>query len=372
MSLTQYTTTGQYPIGQLGANSMSLNVQLTGGALTATYQIQTADGTVIGSAISLTDGSLHGFQVNGVPTPVDMTQPMYLNITALGTGTTLTATLYADGPGADLTLLEKIAALGATAAAPQFVVDAYQAPATTTWNSSTAANTVLSQNTAGFDGTGVTLIGTGTLTGGTIVFEIFDGASWLPTKINRLNTYQGDASYPMASLSGGLTQAWQADVAPFSQFRVRLSAQITGAGSVLVTMVSSSAPIIGPVTVGIDPTSNLPAGAPTTPYNVAWPGNTTPVQVKASSGNVYSAQVTNNATSARSFKIYDTSSAPTVGTTVPKLSFSIPASSTLDFDFGIFGVHFVNGIYVSATGTTTFADTTSPTANDVVATVNYV
>ena len=140
------------------------------------------------------------------------------------------------------------------------VIDAYQAPATVTWTSATTLNTVIAQGTAGYDGTGVTLIGSGTLSGGVITFEIYDGSSWLPAKINRLNSYNGDTTFALTGITGGATQAWQADVAPFSQFRVRLSTVITGAGSVLVTLVSSSAPIVGPVTVGCDPSQPLPAG----------------------------------------------------------------------------------------------------------------
>ena len=150
--------------------------------------------------------------------------------------------------------------LGSTGT-PITMADAYQAPTTATWTSATALNTVVFQMTAGYDGTGVTLIGTGVLSGGAITFEIFDGSSWLPAKINRLNTYQGDATFALTGITSGGTQAWQADVAPFSQFRVRLSTVITGAGSVLVTLVSSSATVIGPVTVGLDPTQPLPTGS---------------------------------------------------------------------------------------------------------------
>ena len=140
-----------------------------------------------------------------------------------------------------------------------------------------------------------------------------------------------------------------------------------GTNNAVIT-AASTAPVATSATLTVTQSPNT---AKTTAYNVAWPANITVVTIKSSAGVVYSVSLVNNATSARSFKIYNTAS-PTVGTTVPLLSLTIPASSTVAYEWGPFGVTFSTGIYVVATGTTTFADTTSTTANDVVATVNYI
>jgi len=139
---------------------------------------------------------------------------------------------------------------------PLPMIDAYVNSTNVTWTNATTLSSALTVNTAGYDGVGITIITSGTVTGGQVTFQVWDGANWLTTKIGRCNTYNSDSTYTIVA---GV-QAWQADVAPFTQFRVILSSVIVGSGSVLVTEVVSSAPIVGPVTVGIDPTQPLPAG----------------------------------------------------------------------------------------------------------------
>ena len=140
-------------------------------------------------------------------------------------------------------------------------------------------------------------------------------------------------------------------------------------GPVAVKAASTNAVATDPSLV----VSLSPNNFKTSAYSVAWPANITVVAVKASAGIVYSLVLCNNATSARSFKIYDVSQASVVvGTTAPKLAYQIPASSTITAEFGPYGITFSTAISVVATGTTTFADTTSTTANDVVVSVNYL
>ena len=140
---------------------------------------------------------------------------------------------------------------------PLYVADAYLVPSTITWTSATASNTVLAVNTQGFDGVMLSLVVTGTVTAGTVVFEAFDGATWLPVKVFPLNSYN---SYGSVNLITGLATGFQEDVAGAVQFRVRLSTAITGTGSLLVTHNATSAPLVPAVTVGMDPSQPLPAG----------------------------------------------------------------------------------------------------------------
>ena len=140
---------------------------------------------------------------------------------------------------------------------PLYVADAYLVPSTITWTSATAANTVLAVSTQGYDGVMLSLVVAGTVTAGTVLFEAYDGATWLPVKVFPLNSYN---SYGSVNLITGLATGFQADVAGAVQFRVRLSTAITGTGSLLVTHNATSAPLVPAVTVGMDPSQPLPAG----------------------------------------------------------------------------------------------------------------
>lgn len=139
--------------------------------------------------------------------------------------------------------------VNATNPIPMF--DAYNAPTSTTWNSSTAANSTFGVNTNGYDTVILTHVPSGTLTGGTVVFEVYDGANWLQVKASQCASYATNSSF---SCSGAVTNfSWQVPVAGFPQFRVRLSSVIMGSGSLLITLITSSAPDTSIVTVGIDP-----------------------------------------------------------------------------------------------------------------------
>jgi hypothetical protein len=143
------------------------------------------------------------------------------------------------------------------------MVDAFQAPVTVTWNSSTAAGangvgTTVAVPTNGYDCVVISLVATGTVSGGVVTFEIYDGAAWLPVKVFPMESYASYQTYP---LSTGLNNGFQADIAGFPQFRVRLSTAITGSGSVTVTLIASSAPAVPGLVAGLDPAQPLPAGS---------------------------------------------------------------------------------------------------------------
>ena len=147
--------------------------------------------------------------------------------------------------------------LGAPAS-PMAMLDGYQSAVSQTWTSATPVNTAMTVPTAGYDTVALTVITTGIVTAGTIVFEIYDGVNWLPVKGFRPDSYLSDASISAVT---GTSRAWQFSIAGFPQFRARLNPQVAGAGSVAVTAIVSSAPDVSGVTVGLDPNSPLPAGA---------------------------------------------------------------------------------------------------------------
>lgn len=99
--------------------------------------------------------------------------------------------------------------------------------------------------------------------------------------------------------------------------------------------------------------------------------NATGVNIKASAGQLYGYYCFNNSsTSVRYVRLYDSASAPTVGSTTKKTIFGIPANAAANV-FSEIGVAFSSGIGIGATGAVGDADTTNPSSNDVVCTIYY-
>lgn len=94
--------------------------------------------------------------------------------------------------------------------------------------------------------------------------------------------------------------------------------------------------------------------------------------VKSTAGNVYSIWASNTSTSVRYLKLYNMTTAPTVGTSVPVITLPIPASWCGDLNVGTHGIGFSTGISLAITGAYADADTTAlAAAGDFVATILY-
>ena len=139
------------------------------------------------------------------------------------------------------------------------IMDAYAAPSAVNWTTGgTVVNTAATANTAGMDTVIVTLVANASVTGGVVIFEVYDGATWLPVKAPTIIDY---TTVGLVTLTASYSKGFQVPVAGFPQFRVRLSTVLSGAGGQLtVTTVVSSAPDVSLVTVGLDPAQPLPAG----------------------------------------------------------------------------------------------------------------
>lgn len=199
-----------------------------------------------------------------------------LTIVATNTGSINTATgtqadtAYVSGSGSLIALLKgifgkfssilttspQVGGSNIAATNPVPVYSGYQATSTANWTTGTAVNTALTSTTAGYSTVIVTLVESGD-TGGVLVFEVYDGATWLAVKAPSIIDYTTTgATIP---LSGTVTKGYQVPVAGFPQFRVRLSTALT-AGTLLVTSVVSAVNDTSIVTVGLDPSQPLPAG----------------------------------------------------------------------------------------------------------------
>jgi len=144
---------------------------------------------------------------------------------------------------------------------PLPILDGFLPPVASSWTTGTTVGSTLSYNTNGYDTVIVTLVASASCTGGVLIFEVYDGATWLPIKAPSIIDYTTVGS---VTLSSSYSKAFQVPVAGFAQFRSRLTSAITGTSATLtITHIVSSAPDTSLVTVGLDPGSPLPAGTNT-------------------------------------------------------------------------------------------------------------
>jgi len=103
-------------------------------------------------------------------------------------------------------------------------------------------------------------------------------------------------------------------------------------------------------------TARLPSAAATTNATV----------VKASAGRMTKVVAYNASAAVKFLKLYNKATAPTVGTDVPVLTFTLKPADSFNADFEDFGFQFATGISYALTGLAADADTTVLTAGDVV------
>ena len=187
------------------------------------------------------------------------------------------------------------------------IIDAYSNPINQVWNSSTALNNAITINCAGMDTVIVSHVNSGSITGGSTTFEVYDGTSWIPVKSGNIFNYTTASTYTLIGGSAG----FQIPVAGFPQFRVRLSTAITGTGTVNIAVINSSAPDTSIVTVGLDPGSATAAfNGGESNYSFVSTGAVQAANIKASAGRVYGVEFFNNSASAVYVRLYNETGAP--------------------------------------------------------------
>ena len=182
------------------------------------------------------------------------------------------------------------------------------------------------------------------------------------------------------NLSAQPAYSWEMSVNALRRVRVRCTARTSGTQSwrfvqgtyatepIPGAQVSATQPISGSLT-SAGTTTNTPVTPTQSFINSAATTNAT--SVKNSAGTVWNIVASNVNAAARYVKFYNLAVAPTVGTSVPAFTITIPAGGTVNISGGANGIRFGTGIALAITGAMSDADTTAVAVNEVKVATSY-
>lgn len=175
--------------------------------------------------------------------------------------------------------------------------------------------------------------------------------------------------------------AWELSVNALKFFRIRATAWTSGTqvwtlipGTYATepipgAQVSGTQPVSGTVTATVTGGTVLPVTPTTLFTNSAATTNAT--LVKNTAGTLWSIAVSNTNAAARFLKLYNLTTAPTVGTSVPVFTVAVPSGGTVLVNGGSNGIRFATGISLAITGAAGDLDTTAIGAGEVKVATTY-
>ena len=98
------------------------------------------------------------------------------------------------------------------------VINIYTQPQVVAWTNATAVNSTLTWTTAGYSTVTFTVSQTN-ITAGQLVFELYNGYTWVSVKAARMDDYSTDSFLNLASIVN--PHSWQIPVAGNTLLRVR-------------------------------------------------------------------------------------------------------------------------------------------------------
>lgn len=179
------------------------------------------------------------------------------------------------------------------------------------------------------------------------------GIQAIRTNANAIETTTGN-------LSAQPAYGWELSVNALKRVRVRATARSSGTQSwrfvqgtyatepIPGAQVSATQPVSGTVTI------TNPTG---TTYNVVTAASTNSAVVKATAGTLYEITISNHTATAAYVKLYNKTTAPTVGTDVPVFTQAVAAGATVALSFGQVGKRFATGIGIACTAAAAASDT---------------
>lgn len=217
--------------------------------------------------------------------------------------------------------------------------------------------------------------GTVTLSAGTFVFEAsvdstngVDG-TWFTVQAVRSNANTIETQIGLSGMAAGAgySAAWEASVNAYTWFRLRASVAVTNNAIATWTILRgayATEPIPASQTSGTQPvsgsvTANPPSGSS---YSLVTAASTNAAVVKSSAGSLFELSVSNPTATPAFVKLYNKTSAPTVGTDVPVVTIPVEASSNKTTIFGTIGKRFTTGISIAVTAGMVATDTAATVA----------
>lgn len=228
----------------------------------------------------------------------------------------------------------------------------------------TTGNITANGNTVACDVTkasNVMMYCTGTFAAVNCTFEgsIDNGVNWFAVQAVRSNANTVEAT--TGSLSAAPAYAWELSVNAYTNIRVRATAYTSGTQVWRIqpgAYATEPAPAIQSHGItGTVTTSSSPAVGSN--YNVITAASTNAAVIKAGTGTLCEITIANVTASTIYVKLYNKTSAPTVGTDVPFLTIPVAASTTADMQFGVVGKRLSTGIAIAVTGAIAATDTTA-------------
>jgi hypothetical protein len=235
----------------------------------------------------------------------------------------------------------------------------------------------------------IQIVATAGITAGAVIFEQTNDNSsttGIPLAAQEVSTVSTNPIVTATTIAASTRRAWQVPVV-MKYIRARISTAFAG-GTVQAHATFSQQPYAYPATnVQQASAANLLAtvsqataaslqttATPATPTTLFLNSlaSTNATSVKASAGTLFGLTASNTAASARFIKLFNLAVAPTVGTSVPVLTVTVPAGGTFSVDLGTLGLRFGTGIALAITAAAGDADATAVAANDVKVAMAYV
>ncbi|HEY8885957.1 MAG TPA: hypothetical protein VIM31_00440 [Candidatus Microsaccharimonas sp.] len=360
ISAWTYTIVAGVPFSRCfvgNGNYFNLTFQNTSGSTTTTLNINTAYGT-LPAASNLGNAPVSLDEVNG---------------TAFSLGQKVSAS--------------SLPVVLASDQSPVPITGSQVAPTTVSWTSATTVNTASSISVTNLNTVSVTMSNTSTMTGGVLTFEVSpdSGTTWFAIAMARIDSYTVETTYTLSTVAN---RAWTSSVDAFTNFRVRLSTIIVGTGTATIKVAAQLFAIEPIITVGqataaslqttaaiasiaaganligkVNVTTQTTGGA--TSFTLISAATTNGTNVKASAGVLYMLTATNNSATVAFLKMYNLSTAPTVGSSSVVLTFMIPANGGVMVPIPPTGITFSTGIAYALTGLPAGNDSTAVALNQI-------
>jgi hypothetical protein len=201
---------------------------------------------------------------------------------------------------------------------------------------------------------------------GTITFQVsLDNTNW--TSLACLNSASISGSFAVSTTSNA---TYFASLVGYQFFRIRFTAYTSGTASVIAEFnregCSQSLPATAPTNTVVASTTS----AATVLYIVNSAASTNAANIKSTGANLYGISIMNASAATKYVRLYNLTTAPTVGTSVPIMVVAVPATSSKEIQY-VPAVRFGTGLAVAITGGAAATDSTAVAAGDVQLLVSY-